>query len=64
MGYICIMETTTKTRDELKANIELLAKEEGKSALEIITALQTGAARLGDEESLKILCDVKWDYIG
>ena len=58
------MTTTTKTRDELKANIELLAREEGKTALQIITMLQTGAAKLADEDALKVLCDVKWDYIG
>jgi hypothetical protein len=48
---------------ELKNNIEILAKEEGKTELEIITQLQSVAATTGDEELLDQLCELKWDYI-
>jgi len=54
------METTT----DLKTNVETLAKQEGKSPLEIITMLQAGAAKTEDEALLDALCELKWDYIG
>ena len=50
--------------EELKAKIKTLAKEEGMTELEVITMLQTGAAKVGDEELLEALCELKWDYIG
>jgi hypothetical protein len=51
-------------RNDLKANVETLAAQEGKSPLEIITLLQTGAAASSNEELLEALCELKWDYIG
>lgn len=47
----------------LKSNIEKLAKEEGKSELEIITSLQTAAALAGQDELLEELSKLKWGYI-
>lgn len=49
--------------NELKANIETLAAQEGKSALEVITMLQGAAAKTGNSELLEQLCEVKWDYL-
>ena len=48
---------------ELKANVEKLAEEEGKSILEIISELQAGAAKMGNDEVLDALCELKWEYI-
>lgn len=48
---------------DLKSNIETLASEQGKSALEIITELQKGATITGNEALLDVLCEIKWDYI-
>jgi len=50
--------------DELKKNIEMLAEQERKTELEIITQLQTAAVAIGDEELLDQLCELKWDFIG
>ena len=49
---------------ELKQNIEKLATEENKTEVEIISELQAGAAKMGQEEVLEALCELKWDYIG
>jgi hypothetical protein len=49
--------------EELKKNIETLAAEQNKTALEIITDLQRGANITGNEDLLEMLCEVKWDYI-
>jgi hypothetical protein len=49
--------------EALKANIETLAAEQNKTPLEIITALQTGAVKLNNNELLDALCEIKWDYI-
>ena len=49
--------------NELKSNIEALAVSEGKSPLEIITLLQSGAKTSGNDELLDALCALKWDYI-
>ena len=54
-------------QEELKANIEELARQQNKTQLEIITQLQTAIAladvRKDDEEFLTQLCDLKWGYI-
>ena len=47
----------------LKTNIETLAAQESKSALEIITMLQAAAALTKNDEMLEMLCEVKWDYL-
>jgi len=50
--------------DELKANIEQLAEEEGKTEIEIITMLQGQAALLDDDEKLLgRLIDLKNAYL-
>ena len=43
--------------------IEKTAKEENCSEIEIITAMQSHLAKIGDEETLSILCELKMDYI-
>ena len=48
---------------ELKTQIEQIAAEENKSEVEIITALQAGAAKLGDEDTLSNLCELKREYV-
>ena len=48
---------------ELKTNVETIAKEQGKSPVEIISQLQTGAAAIEDEAMLEALCELKWEYI-
>ena len=52
------MDTT-----ELKRNVEELAKQEGKTQIEIITTLQVAAAATDNAELLDALCDLKWEYI-
>ena len=47
----------------LKANIETLAAEENITPLQIISALLAGAVKLGYNELLEALCEIKWDYI-
>jgi len=49
--------------NELKANVEKLAAEEGKTEIEIISALQTACAVTKNDELLDALCELKWDYI-
>ena len=48
---------------ELKTNVEKLAEEEGKTILEIISELQAGAAKIGNDEVLDALCELKWEHI-
>ena len=47
----------------LKTQIEISAKEANCTELEIISAMQSDLAKKGDEKNLKILCDLKWEYI-
>ena len=49
--------------NDLKQNIETLAAQEGKTALEIITELQAGSTAANDTALLDALCEIKWDYI-
>ena len=49
--------------NELKKNIETLAKEQDKTELEIISLLQAAAAKTENNELLEELCELKWDYI-
>lgn len=49
--------------NDLKANIETLAAEEGITPIEAITMLQAAAAAINDEAMLDALCEIKWDYI-
>ena len=51
------------TKTELKNEIEKTAKESNCTELEIITAMQGHCAKINDEKTLEILCDVKYDYI-
>ena len=51
--------------EELRANVEKLAAEEGKTPVEIITTLQGAAAKLDDDEFLLgQLIDLKSQYLG
>lgn len=49
--------------DELKANIETLAKQEGQPEIYIISMLQAGAVKTGNSELLDQLCELKWSYL-
>ena len=49
--------------NELKSNIEKIAKEENKTELEVITEMQAGAVALDCEKTLDMLCKVKREYI-
>lgn len=49
--------------DNLRAQIEQLASDEGKTELEIITMLQVAANHTNNQELLEQLCELKWDYI-
>lgn len=55
--------TKKMTKSQLKAAIEITAKEENKTEIEIISLMQSGCAIQGDEKTLEMLCDLKWDYI-
>jgi len=46
---------------ELRKNIETLAAEESKTALEICSMLQAGAAKIGDEDAIATLAKVKME---
>lgn len=48
---------------QLIENIIELAKQEGKTAWEVLTALQSGAAFSDDDELLDILCEIKADVL-
>lgn len=43
----------------LRANVETLAREEGRDALEVATELQAGAAAMGFDDLVSDLCEVK-----
>lgn len=51
------------TKSQLKTAIELTAKEQSITEIELISEMQAGAAILEDEKTLEMLCDLKWDYI-
>jgi len=44
--------------------VETLANEQGKSVLTMLTELQGAAAKLGDEETLEALCEIKGQALG
>ena len=49
---------------ELRENIKAIAKEENISELEAISLLQAGAAKVGADDVLDALCEIKYeDYI-
>jgi isochorismate hydrolase len=49
--------------NELKANVEALAKQESQTPIQIISMLQAGAAKNGNDGLLDQLCELKWDYL-
>lgn len=51
------------TKQTLKAEIEKTAKEANATELQIITAMQGECAKRGDENTLRVLCEIKRDYI-
>jgi len=57
------LHNTEDTMDELKKNVEQMAREEGKTELEIISDLQAACATTGDDRILDDLCELKWEYI-
>jgi len=66
-GVLCYSVYTAKESEmdtkELKTNVEKLAEEEGKTILEIISELQAGASKIGNDEVLDALCELKWEHI-
>jgi hypothetical protein len=49
--------------NSLKAQVEKMARDDGKTELEIITLLQVAANHTNNQELLDQLCELKWDYI-
>lgn len=49
--------------DRLRENVKLLAAEQGRTEVQIITALQTSAALTGNEQLLDLLAGLKWELI-
>jgi hypothetical protein len=43
----------------LRANVETIAREEERDPLEVVTALQAGAAAMGFDDLVSDLCEVK-----
>ncbi len=39
------------------------ANESGRDVLEVVSMAQAGAAAAGDDETLEMLCDIKWGFI-
>lgn len=39
--------------------VEIVAQEKNQPVLEVITALQSAAAHIGDEQTLDVLCEIK-----
>ena len=51
------------TKSNLIKAVKAVSIEKGVSELEIITEMQAGCVVTGDEKTLAILCDMKWDHI-
>ena len=51
------------TKESLPKAVDQMAKEEGKTPLEVITLLQAGAAKTNNTDLLEALCELKWNYI-
>lgn len=49
--------------ENLKANVEQIAKDENMKPIDVVTLLQAGAALTKDETLLEALIALKWDYI-
>lgn len=52
------------SKAEMKAMIEATARKTKVPPARLITEMQGELARLGDEDGLAVLCELKWDYIG
>lgn len=50
-------------KEEIKKQIEEVAKWVNVNPIKIISELQSECAKIGDDKSLDILCKLKWDYI-
>ena len=48
---------------QIQREITAAAKEADCHELDIISAMQTECAKRGEEDMLKVLCDIKWDFI-
>ncbi len=57
------MKTGITARQILKATIVSAAKDQGLTELEVITIIQGNCVERNDDETLDILCNIKWDYI-
>jgi hypothetical protein len=55
--------TGDKEMEYTKDAIIELAKEEGMTELELISTLQTFAAKTDNDELLEHLCQIKWEFI-
>lgn len=49
--------------ENLKANVEQIAKDENMKPIDVVTLLQAGASMTKDETLLEALIALKWDYI-
>lgn len=47
-----------------REDVEALAQREGMTPIDLLTTIQGGVARLGDEELLDRLCAIKSEFIG
>lgn len=51
-------------RNVTRGAVETLANEQGKSVMAMLTELQGAAAKLGDDETLDALCEIKGEVLG
>ncbi len=51
------------TQAQLKETIINTAKEADCTELEIISAMQSQCAKTKEENTLEMLCELKWDFI-
>ena len=54
---------TGTTMQQLRDEVEMTALEANCKPTEIISAMQTACARMGEEAILEMLCELKWEYI-
>lgn len=52
------------TKEQLKSQVEALAKEMNISFLEACQAMQGAAAKLGDEKMITVLHEIKVETLG
>ena len=57
--YICVIQKKENMKEELKKQIEQLAKSENITFLRACTAFQEAAASKGNEEAISLIADLK-----